>query len=242
MLELRGSGCGQMATTRNHQPEIAPSILAADFSRLGEQIAALKQAGCRMLHVDVMDGHFVPNITIGVPVVASLRQATDLALDCHLMISEPDRYLEAFAEAGADMISVHQEAAPHLERTLGAIRAAGCQAGVVLNPATPVATLSEVLDQVDFVLVMSVNPGFSGQKFLPRAIEKLGQLSAWRADHGADFRLEVDGGIGLENMSDVVRAGADIIVAGTAVFQGSDPARRFVELRRAASLATADKA
>jgi ribulose-phosphate 3-epimerase len=231
-----------MATTRNHQPEIAPSILAADFSRLGEQIAALKQAGCRMLHVDVMDGHFVPNITIGVPVVASLRQATDLALDCHLMISEPDRYVEAFAEAGADMISVHQEATPHLERTLGAIRAAGCQAGVVLNPATPVATLSEVLEQVNFVLVMSVNPGFGGQKFLARALDKLSQLSAWRADHGGDFRLEVDGGVGLENIGDIVRAGADIIVAGTSIFQGPDPGRRFTELRRAASLATADKA
>ena len=230
-----------MTATRNHQAEIAPSILAADFARLGEQMAALKQAGCRMLHVDVMDGHFVPNITIGVPVVASLRQATDLALDCHLMIAEPDRYLEAFAEAGADMISVHQEATPHLERTLAAIRSAGCQAGAVLNPATPVATLSEVLEQVDFVLVMSVNPGFGGQSFLPGALTKLAQLRAGRADQGLDFRLEVDGGIGVENIGDVVRAGADIIVAGTSIFHTANPSESFVALQRAASLAIAEK-
>ncbi|MGH9863289.1 MAG: ribulose-phosphate 3-epimerase, partial [Candidatus Acidiferrales bacterium] len=194
-----------------------------------------------MLHVDVMDGHFVPNITIGVPVVRSLRQATDLVLDCHLMISEPDRYLEAFAEAGADMISVHQEATAHLNRTLAAIRAAGAEAGVVINPATPVGTLSEVLPQVDFVLVMSVNPGFGGQKFLPGAVNKLIQLSAWRADSGADFRLEVDGGIGVENIGDVVRAGADIVVAGTSIFQAPDVGQRFGELQRAAALALAEK-
>ena len=225
----------------NNTPEIAPSILAADFARLGEQIEALKKAGCTMLHVDVMDGHFVPNITIGVPVVRSLRQATDLLLDCHLMISEPDRYLEAFAEAGADMISIHQEATPHLNRTLAAIRAAGAEAGVVINPATPVGTLSEVLPQVDFVLVMSVNPGFGGQKFLPGAVNKLAQLSAWRSDSGADFRLEVDGGIGVDNIGDVVRAGADIVVAGTSIFQAPDVGRRFGELQRAAALALAEK-
>jgi len=222
-------------------PEVAPSILSADFARLGEQIQSLKEAGCRLLHVDVMDGHFVPNITIGVPVVRSLRQATDLLLDCHLMISEPDRYVEAFAEAGADMISVHQEATPHLDRTLAAIRATGARAGAVLNPATPVATLSEVLGQVDFVLVMSVNPGFGGQKFLPGALSKLEQLRAWRADHGADFRLEVDGGIGVENIGDVVRAGADIVVAGTSIFHTANPSESFVVLQRAASLAIAEK-
>ncbi len=225
----------------NGPAEIAPSILSADFARLGEQIEALKSAGCRMLHVDVMDGHFVPNITIGVPVVRSLRAATDLILDCHLMISEPDRYVEAFAEAGADMISVHQEAAPHLDRTLRAIRAAGAEAGAVINPATPVATLSEVLPQVDFVLVMSVNPGFGGQKFIPNAIGKLRELAEWRAAHGADFRLEVDGGIGVENIGEVVRAGADIVVAGTSVFHTPNPPASFNELRRAASQAVAEK-
>jgi len=208
---------------------------------LGEQIDALKAAGCRMLHVDVMDGHFVPNITIGVPVVRSLRAATDLILDCHLMIAEPDRYVEAFAEAGADMISVHQEAAPHLDRTLRAIRAAGAQAGAVINPATPVATLSEVLPQVDFVLVMSVNPGFGGQKFIPYALNKLRELAEWRAAHGADFRLEVDGGIGVENIGEVVRAGADIAVAGTSVFHTPNPPASFAGLRRAASQAIAEK-
>jgi ribulose-phosphate 3-epimerase len=222
-------------------PEVAPSILSADFARLGEQIQALKEAGCRLLHLDVMDGHFVPNITIGVPVVRSLRQATELLLDCHLMIADPDRYVEAFAEAGADMISVHQEATPHLDRTLAAIRAAGCRAGVVLNPATPVATLSEVLGQVDFVLVMSVNPGFGGQRFLPGALSKLEQLRAWRADHGLDFRLEVDGGIGVENIGDVVRAGADIVVAGTSIFHTANPSESFVALQRAAALAIAEK-
>ncbi len=225
----------------NGSAEIAPSILSADFARLGEQIDALKAAGCRMLHVDVMDGHFVPNITIGVPVVRSLRAATDLILDCHLMIAEPDRYVEAFAEAGADMISVHQEAAPHLDRTLRAIRAAGAQAGAVINPATPVATLSEVLPQVDFVLVMSVNPGFGGQKFIPYALNKLRKLAEWRGAHGMDFRLEVDGGVGVENIGEVVRAGADIVVAGTSVFHTPNPPASFAELRRVASQAIAEK-
>ncbi|MFQ5664107.1 MAG: ribulose-phosphate 3-epimerase [Terriglobia bacterium] len=222
-------------------PEVAPSILAADFARLGEQIDALKAAGCQLLHLDVMDGHFVPNITIGVPVVRSLRRATDLLLDCHLMISEPDRYVEAFAEAGADMISVHQEATPHLDRTLAAIRAAGAQAGVALNPATPVATLSEVLPQVDFVLVMSVNPGFGGQKFLSQALPKIRQLCEWRARHGKIFRLEVDGGIGVENMGELVRSGADIVVAGTSIFHTPNPRASFEQLRRAVTLATAEK-
>ncbi len=225
----------------NSGPEIAPSILAADFVRLGEQITALKAAGCRLLHLDVMDGHFVPNITIGVPVVRSLRQATDLILDCHLMIAEPDRYVEAFAEAGADMISVHQEATPHLDRTLSAIRATGARAGAVLNPATPVSTLAHVLAQVDFVLVMSVNPGFGGQQFLPYAVEKLEQLRAARAEQGGRFRLEVDGGIGLENVGAVVRAGADIVVAGTSIFHTPDPVRSFLELQKASSLAVAEK-
>jgi len=226
---------------RPNGAEIAPSILAADFSRLGEQIAELKAAGCQMLHVDVMDGHFVPNLTIGVPVVRSLRQATDLTLDCHLMISEPDRYVEAFAAAGADMISVHQEAAPHLDRTLAAIRAAGCRAGAVINPATPIETLAEVLPQADFVLVMSVNPGFGGQQFLPNALSKLRRLGEQRADRGWHFQLEVDGGIGLDTIGDVVRAGAEIVVAGTSIFHTPNPRESFEKLRRAAELATAEK-
>lgn len=221
--------------------EIAPSILAADFTRLGEQIEELKAAGCELLHIDVMDGHFVPNITIGLPVVRSLRKSTDLALDCHLMIREPDRYVEAFAEAGADMISVHQEAAPHLDRTLTTIRAAGARAGVVLNPATPVDTLSEVLGQVDYVLVMSVNPGFAGQKFIPYALNKLRRLSELRAAENLHFQLEVDGGIGIENIGDVVRAGAGLVVVASAIFHTHSPRESFEKLRRAAFLATAQK-
>jgi ribulose-phosphate 3-epimerase len=221
--------------------EIAPSILAADFLHLGEQIASLKQAGCRILHVDVMDGHFVPNITIGVPVVASLRKTTDLVLDCHLMIAEPDRYVEAFAEAGADMISVHQEATPHLDRTLTTIRATGAEAGVVINPATPITILTEVLPQVDFVLVMSVNPGFGGQHFLSGSLAKLRWLRDWRIRQGGHFRIEIDGGIGLENIGEVVRAGAEIIVAGTSIFHTANPRESFEQLQRAASLATAEK-
>lgn len=230
-----------MEQVRNSRVEIAPSILAGDFARLGEQIAVLKEAGCTVLHVDVMDGHFVPNITIGIPVVTSLRKATDLVLDCHLMIEEPDRYVERFAEAGADMISVHQEAAPHLDRTLTTIRTAGAQAGVALNPSTPVELLSEVLEKLDFVLIMSVNPGFSGQAFIPGAVEKIRQLSEMRAAQGRDFRIEVDGGIGVENIGLVVRAGADLIVAGSSIFHTPDPRASFEQLRRAASLTTATK-
>ena len=215
--------------------EIAPSILSADFSRLGEEIAAVKAGGASMIHVDVMDGHFVPNLTIGVPVVESLRKATDLLLDVHLMIEEPDRYITAFAEAGADMISVHQEAARHLDRTLAAIREAGCEAGVVINPATPVNVLSEVLGSADFVLVMSVNPGFGGQKFLPGSLHKIQQLKTWRTAHGLNFRIEVDGGIGLDNIGDVVKAGADIIVAGSSIFHSGNPRETVAQMRKAAT-------
>ena len=222
-------------------PEIVPSILSADFSRLGAQIEELKQAGCRMLHIDVMDGHFVPNITIGLPVVQSLRQATDLRLDCHLMIENPDRYAGRFAEAGADMVSVHQEAAPHLDRTLAAIRAAGAKAGVALNPATPVSTVAEMLDRLDFVLVMSVNPGFSGQSFIPQALNKVSQLAELRASTGEDFLIEIDGGVGPGNIEPVARAGADLVVAASAIFGASKPPESFGELQRAATLATATR-
>jgi ribulose-phosphate 3-epimerase len=204
--------------------EIAPSILAADFAALGDAIRRVESAGVSMLHVDVMDGHFVPNISIGVPVVASLRKATRLTLDVHLMIEQPELYIEAFATVGADMISVHQEATPHLDRTLAMIREHGCRAGAVVNPATPVNMLSEVLDKVDYVLVMSVNPGFGGQSFLPGAIEKIRQLRQMRDRNSYTFRIEVDGGISPENVADVARAGAQILVAGTSVFHTPDPA------------------
>jgi ribulose-phosphate 3-epimerase len=221
--------------------EIAPSILAANFACLGEEIRAVEQGGATLLHVDVMDGHFVPNLTIGVPVVRSLRKATRLALDVHLMIENPDRYVEAFAEAGADMISVHQEATPHLDRVLEMIREAGREVGVVINPATPVSTLSEVLDKVDYVLVMSVNPGFGGQKFIPEAVGKIRQLKELRTQYNDGFRIEVDGGIGPENVSEVVRAGAELLVAGTSIFHTPDPAEAVRRLRHLASEALAQK-
>jgi ribulose-phosphate 3-epimerase len=203
--------------------EIAPSILAADFASLGDAIRAVEGAGVSMLHVDVMDGHFVPNISIGVPVVASLRKATRLTLDVHLMIENPEQYIEAFAHAGADMISVHQEATPHLNRTLAMIRENHCRPGAVINPATPVSMLSEVLGRVDHVLVMSVNPGFGGQAFIPEAVEKIRQLRQMRERYNHNFRIAVDGGIGPDNVAEVVRAGAQILVAGTSVFHTPDP-------------------
>jgi ribulose-phosphate 3-epimerase len=221
--------------------EIAPSILAANFASLADEMRAVERGGATLIHVDVMDGHFVPNITIGVPVVASLRKATSLPLDVHLMIEQPERYLEAFAAAGADMISVHQEATPHLDRVLAAIREHGRQAGVVLNPATPVATLSEVLGQADLVLVMSVNPGFGGQKFLPGALEKIQQLRELRSRYNYGYRIEVDGGLGPENIAEVVRAGAEIIVAGTSIFHNSDPAEAVRRLRQLAAEALTQK-
>ncbi len=203
--------------------ELAPSILSADFSRLSEQVRAAAEGGGTVIHVDVMDGHFVPNITIGPPVVKSLRKATDLPLDCHLMIENPDQFIPDFAEAGADWISVHQEACRHLDRTLHLIRSHGAHAGVVINPATPVETLSEVLGIVDYVLVMSVNPGFGGQAFIPGALHKLRKLADLRRQHGFHFRLEVDGGVALNTVAEVVRAGAEILVAGNAVFGEGDP-------------------
>ncbi|HTK94486.1 MAG TPA: ribulose-phosphate 3-epimerase [Terriglobales bacterium] len=221
--------------------ELAPSILSADFARLAEGVKAAAEGGATLLHVDVMDGHFVPNITIGPPVVASLRKVTELPLDVHLMIEHPDRYVGAFIEAGADWISVHQEACVHLHRTLDLIRTKGAQAGVVLNPATPVETLTEVLDMVDYVLVMSVNPGFGGQKFIPSALAKIKKLVALRAARGQNYRIEVDGGIGLETIGDTVRAGAEILVAGNAVFGKGDAKKNVEKLLAAAKEATLQK-
>ncbi len=218
--------------------QIAPSILSADFARLGEEIRAVERGGASLLHLDVMDGHFVPNITIGPPVVASVRKITALPLDCHLMISEPDRYIRAFCDAGAEMISVHQEACIHLDRTLGHIRSCGALAGAVINPATPVETLSEVLEVVDYVLVMSVNPGFGGQEFIPRTLGKIRRLAAIREERGLEFRIEIDGGINATNVLEAARAGTDIIVAGSSVFHSEDPAAAVELLLRRAGAAT----
>jgi ribulose-phosphate 3-epimerase len=222
--------------------EILPSILSADMARFGEEIERVKAGGARIIHVDVMDGHFVPNITIGPPVVKSLRRATDLLLDVHLMIEDPDRYIPEFIAAGADVITVHQEACRHLDRTLSLMRSTGTEAGVAINPATPVETLSEILDLVDMVLVMSVNPGFGGQKFIPHALNKLRRLDHARQERGLGFRLEVDGGITPENLQDVVRAGADWIVAGNAVFSAPDPTERVEQMQRLAEEATLSRA
>jgi ribulose-phosphate 3-epimerase len=221
--------------------ELASSILSADFAKLGEQVQAAAEGGATLVHVDVMDGHFVPNLTMGPMIVASLRKATTLPLDVHLMIDNPDRFISAFADAGADWISVHQEATPHLHRALELIRARGVQAGAVINPATPVETLSEVLDMVDFVLVMSVNPGFGGQKFIPASLGKIQQLAALRMQHNAHFRIEVDGGVGLDTIARIVRAGADVLVAGNAIFGSGNPSSNAQALLKTALEATLQK-
>jgi ribulose-phosphate 3-epimerase len=203
--------------------ELAPSILSANFAQLGAEAKTALEAGGTVLHVDIMDGHFVPNITIGPPVVASLRKALPEAIfDCHLMIERPDELIPAFAEAGATWISVHQEACVHLDRTLHLIESHGCKPAVVINPATPVETLEEVLDLVHHVLVMSVNPGFGGQKFIRGSLRKIEALAKMRQLRGLDFRIEVDGGVALDTIADVVRAGAEILVAGNAVFGDGD--------------------
>lgn len=221
--------------------ELAPSILSADFARLAEEVRAASEGGGSVIHVDIMDGHFVPNLTIGPPVVRSLRKATKLPLDCHLMIEHPDQFIPDFVEAGADWISVHQEACRHLNRTLHLIKSHDCLAGVVINPATPVDTLVEVLDIVDYVLVMSVNPGFGGQKFIPSTSHKLRRLAEIRSQQGLNFRIEVDGGISLDTVADVVRAGAEILVAGNAVFGGGDPRKNAQALLKAATEAAMAK-
>jgi ribulose-phosphate 3-epimerase len=202
---------------------IAPSILSADFGRLAEQIAAVEAAGAEAIHVDVMDGHFVPNLTIGPDVVRAVRRSTRLPLDIHLMIEEPGRWLEAFVQAGASWVSVHWEADRHLQRTLTRIRELGAVPGAVINPGTPVTVLGEVLGDVDFVLVMSVNPGFGGQSFQPRSLAKVRRLRQMIADAGRPVRIEIDGGIGEGNARAAVEAGADLLVAGSAVFGHGDP-------------------
>jgi ribulose-phosphate 3-epimerase len=213
--------------------DIAPSLLSADFARLNEEIDSVRRGGATILHVDVMDGHFVPNLTVGLPVVKSLAQATDLPLDAHLMISEPGRYAQQFVEAGAKMVSVHVEADAHLHRTLNAIKSAGAKAGVVINPATPLESVSEALPHADYVLVMSVNPGFGGQKFISTSIDKLRRLRRMIDERQLDVRIEIDGGIDLENIGAVVAAGAEIIVAGSAIFGAESPEQAVRELREA---------
>ena len=221
--------------------ELVPSILSADFSKLGLEIEAAERGGGSVIHIDIMDGHFVPNLTLGPPVVKSLRKVTELPLDCHLMIENPDEFIPAFADAGADWISVHQEAVRHLDRTLHLIKSHDCLAGVVINPATPVDALSEVLDIVDYVLVMSVNPGFGAQRFIPSTLHKMRQLAEIRGQRGLHYRIEVDGGVALDTVADVVRAGAEILVAGNAVFGNGDPRRNAQALLKAATEAALQK-
>jgi len=213
---------------------VAPSILSADFAALGEAIAAVERGGADLIHVDVMDGHFVPNITIGPPVVEAIKRVATVPLDVHLMITDPDLYIEAFVAAGAAMVSVHVEVLPHLHRTVHAIKALGARAGVVINPATPVATLEEIAGDVDFVLVMSVNPGFGGQRFIPRSEHKVAAVRALLDRAGNKAPVEIDGGIDRQNVGRVVAAGAGIIVAGSAIFHSGDPERATRELKAAA--------
>jgi ribulose-phosphate 3-epimerase len=218
--------------------ELAASILSADFARLAEQIAAAERGGATVIHVDVMDGHFVPNITIGPPVVASLRKATRLPLDCHLMVERPDDCIPALADAGANWVSVHYEACRHLHRSLELITHHGMKAGVVINPATRVDLLLDVLPMVHHVLVMSVNPGFGGQRFIGFSLDKIRRLCALRDEMALSFRVEVDGGVGLDTVSSVVQSGAELLVAGSAVFgdgRVQDNARRLLAAARAAA-------
>jgi len=221
---------------------IAPSILSADFAALGDAVAAVERGGADLIHVDVMDGHFVPNLTLGPPVVKSLKRVAKVPLDVHLMITDPDRYIGPFAEAGASMISVHVEVLPHLHRTVWAIKELGVKAGVVLNPATPVVAIKEIAGDVDFVLVMSVNPGFGGQTFIPRSESKVVEVRALLDAAGSKAPIEIDGGIDLTTVGRVVRAGARILVAGSAIFHAPDPERATAELRAAAETALASPA
>lgn len=217
--------------------EIIPSILSADFARLAVDIARVEQTGIHMLHIDVMDGHFVPNLTLGPPVLKSIRKVTKLTLDVHLMIEDPDKFAPLFIEAGADQISIHQEACRHLDRTIRMIQSKGARAGVVLNPATPIQTLDDVLEIVDYVLIMSVNPGFEAQQFIPNALNKIRELALRRKTLGLQFPIEIDGGINLQNLGNVIRAGCDWVVAGSSVFHSDDPAATVTRMQQIAASA-----
>jgi ribulose-phosphate 3-epimerase len=213
---------------------IVPSIFAADFMRLGEEIRCVEQAGAQMIHVDIMDGHFVPNFTMGTPITESIRRSTNVKLDHHLMIEDPDTYAPIFIKAGADCVSVHYEVSRNLDRTLHMIQEHGAKAGVVINPATPVILLENVLDIVDYVLVMSVNPGYGGQKFIPNSLHKVQELVRIRTVRKLDFAIEIDGGVGPDNIVDVARAGVNWVVAGSSVFGTGDAAQAVREMQRSA--------
>jgi ribulose-phosphate 3-epimerase len=221
--------------------QIVPSIFAADFVRLGEDIRRVEEAGVKMLHIDIMDGHFVPNFTMGTPITESVRRFTRLKLDHHLMIEDPDTYAPVFIKAGADCVSVHYEVCRNLDRTLHMIQDHGAKAGVVINPATPAMLLENVLDFVDYVLVMSVNPGYGGQKFIPRSLDKIRHLRRVRTERGLEFSIEIDGGVGQDNMGEVAKAGVDWVVAGSSVFHTPDPAEAVRGMRRMAEDATSVK-
>lgn len=221
--------------------EIAPSILAADFTILGQEVKAVEEAGASAIHVDVMDGHFVPNISIGVPVVESLSKATRLPLHVHLMIERPGEFIQPFAKAGAHRIYVHQEATPHLDRVVGSIHEENCEAAVVLNPATPAAMLKEIFDRVEAVLVMTVNPGFGGQRFIPQMLEKIRELRDVRSRYNYSFRIAVDGGVTLENTAELVAAGCDSLVAGTTIFHTTSPGAAVRQMRQFATEAASQR-
>ena len=213
------------------KPQIAPSILSADFTRLGQELQDVEAAGADLIHVDVMDGHFVPNITYGPIIVEAVQRTTQLPIDVHLMIEKPERYIEDFAQAGADMISVHAETCPHLNRTLHQIREAGCRAGAVLNPATPLSALEWVLEIADFILIMSVNPGFGGQSFIPSALERIRSLRESLQTRNPQAQIQIDGGVNPQTAPAVIAAGADILVAGSAIFGQEDYAAAVAAIR-----------